>query len=164
MRSVISLASPGLAGLGWAGLRKCRCWLVTAVELVATCLVRSPHTCTWPRPHSSHQANQSLGGSCELRTSISGLSNLRWSQMVSQELRKPLNQTIAPPSGVRLLNPHWADGAWLQSAYCSASPANSGSPGRQILCIDPAHPLHHLLLLQLHLQTWETLRPAGDTV
>ena len=41
MRSVISLASPelgwpGLAGLGWAGLRKCRCWLVTAVELVAS--------------------------------------------------------------------------------------------------------------------------------
>ena len=158
------LAWAGLARAGWAGLRKCRCWLVTAVELVATCLVRSPHTCTWPRPHSSHQANQSLGGSCELRTSISGLSNLRWSQMVSQELRKPLNQTIAPPSGVRLLNPHWADRAWLQSAYCSASPANSGSPGRHILCLDPAHPLLHLLILQLHLQAWETLRPANGTV
>ena len=128
---------------------------------VATCLVRSPHTCTWPRPHCGHQANQSLGGSCELRTSITGLSDLGWSQMVSQELRKPLNQRIAPPSGVRLLYPHWAVGAWLQSAYWPASPANSGSPGRHILCLDPAHPLLHLLLLQLHLQTWETLRPAA---
>ena len=81
--------------------------------------------------------------------------------MVSQELRKPLNQRIAPPSGVRLLYPHWAVGAWLQSAYWPASPANSGSPGRHILCLDPAHPLLHLLLLQLHLQTWETLRPAA---